>query len=179
MGDMTKLRPAISVVRANQAVWEDLQSVFGRRGAAACCQCRRYRLRPREALRKSPAEERAQVLRLQSECGRRRRRPARGSPAACVGFGLFLGDGEGDAAAVAGSGFDDLDLAVGDVITESMPRAKCRGRDPPASVGSARMRTPRGCPGRIAPAREHPVCDASDRRGPDLFGDEREPRHDR
>ena len=60
---------AISVVPANEASWEDLQSVFGTRGAASWCQCQRYKLRPREAFRKFPVEERAHRLRQQTECG--------------------------------------------------------------------------------------------------------------
>ena len=37
------------IVPANEASFEDLQTVFGTRGAAAYCQCQRYKLRPREA----------------------------------------------------------------------------------------------------------------------------------
>jgi GNAT superfamily N-acetyltransferase len=59
----------ISVVPANEASWEDLQTIFGTRGAAAGCQCQRYKLRPREAFRKFPVEERAARLREQTECG--------------------------------------------------------------------------------------------------------------
>src|SRR4051794_21666922 len=54
MGDVTKLRPAVFVVRAHAAVWEDLQTVFGTRGAAAWCRCQQYRLRPREAFQEVP-----------------------------------------------------------------------------------------------------------------------------
>ena len=60
---------AISVVPANEASWEDLQAVFGTRGAAPRCQCQRYKLRPREAFRSFPAEERAHRLREQTDCG--------------------------------------------------------------------------------------------------------------
>ena len=56
MGDMTEPTLAISIVRANQATWEDLETVFGTRGAAAFCWCQRYKLRPREAFRKFPVE---------------------------------------------------------------------------------------------------------------------------
>ena len=69
MGDMTEPTLAISIVRANQATWEDLETVFGTRGAAAFCWCQRYKLRPREAFRKFPVEERARRLRLQTRCG--------------------------------------------------------------------------------------------------------------
>ena len=54
---------------ANEASWEDLQAIFGTRGAAATCQCQRYKLRPREAFRSFPVEERMRRLREQTECG--------------------------------------------------------------------------------------------------------------
>jgi GNAT superfamily N-acetyltransferase len=57
------------IVPANEAVCGDLQAVFGVRGAAAHCQCQRYKLRPREAFRKFPVEERARRLREQTACG--------------------------------------------------------------------------------------------------------------
>jgi GNAT superfamily N-acetyltransferase len=59
----------ISVVPANEASWEDLQKIFGTRGPASTCQCQRYKLRPREAFRNFPVEERAHRLRQQTECG--------------------------------------------------------------------------------------------------------------
>jgi GNAT superfamily N-acetyltransferase len=57
------------IVPANEASWEDLQTVFGTRGPAALCQCQRYKLRPREAFRNFPVEERAARLRAQTDCG--------------------------------------------------------------------------------------------------------------
>lgn len=36
---------AVSVVPANEANCEDLQTIFGTRGAAATCHCQRYKLR--------------------------------------------------------------------------------------------------------------------------------------
>jgi GNAT superfamily N-acetyltransferase len=60
--------PAISVVPANEASCEDLESIFGRRGQAARCQCQRYKLRPGESFRSSPPEERAARLRRQTRC---------------------------------------------------------------------------------------------------------------
>jgi GNAT superfamily N-acetyltransferase len=63
--------PAIAVVPANEATWEHLQTIFGTRGAASTCQCQRYKLRRREAFRSFPAEERAQRLREQTDCGHR------------------------------------------------------------------------------------------------------------
>ena len=57
------------VIPANEASWEDLQTVFGTRGPAARCQCQRYKLRRREAFRNFPAEERAARLRAQTDSG--------------------------------------------------------------------------------------------------------------
>jgi GNAT superfamily N-acetyltransferase len=59
----------ISVVPANEASWEDLQTVLGTRGQASRCQCQRYKLRRRESFRSFPAEERAHRLRQQTDCG--------------------------------------------------------------------------------------------------------------
>ena len=58
----------ISVVPANEAGWEDLQTIFGTRGASAGCFCQRYKLAPGEAFRKFPAAERARRLREQARC---------------------------------------------------------------------------------------------------------------
>ncbi len=63
------LRDRVVTVPANQARWEDLQSVFGTRGDAAFCQCQRYKLERGEAFRSFPAEERAERLRQQTNCG--------------------------------------------------------------------------------------------------------------
>ena len=68
-GRVREPRPAIRVVPANEASWEDLQTVFGTRGAAFRCQCQRYKLRPGEAFAKFPVEERAHRLRQQTGCG--------------------------------------------------------------------------------------------------------------
>ena len=59
----------IVVVPANEASFEDLQTVFGARGIARRCQCQRYKLRPREAFKHFPDEERAGRLREQTGCG--------------------------------------------------------------------------------------------------------------
>jgi hypothetical protein len=59
---------AISVVPANRASWDDLQTIFGTRGQAARCQCQRYKLRPRESFAAFPVEERANRLREQTDC---------------------------------------------------------------------------------------------------------------
>ena len=59
----------ISVVPANEASWEDLQTVLGTRGTGAICQCQRFKLRPRESFGSFPAEERALRLRAQTNAG--------------------------------------------------------------------------------------------------------------
>jgi GNAT superfamily N-acetyltransferase len=66
---MTTAEAAISVVPANEASCEDLHTLFGTRGAAAWCQCQRYKLRPRESFRSFPVEERERRLREQADCG--------------------------------------------------------------------------------------------------------------
>jgi GNAT superfamily N-acetyltransferase len=66
---VTAIESDISVVPANLASWEDLQTVFGTRGQACRCQCQRYKLRRRESFRSFPAEERAHRLRQQTDCG--------------------------------------------------------------------------------------------------------------
>jgi GNAT superfamily N-acetyltransferase len=66
---VTAPEPALSVVPANKASWEDLQTVFGTRGQASRCQCQRYKLRPRESFASFPVEERAHRLRQQTDCG--------------------------------------------------------------------------------------------------------------
>jgi GNAT superfamily N-acetyltransferase len=66
---MTASEPAISVVPANEASWEDLQTIFGTRGQGARCQCQRYKLRAGESCGSFPVEERAFRLRRQTDCG--------------------------------------------------------------------------------------------------------------
>ena len=66
---MTVGEPAISVVPANEATWEDLQTIFGTRGPASRCWCQRYKLAPRESFGSFPAKERAHRLREQTDCG--------------------------------------------------------------------------------------------------------------
>jgi hypothetical protein len=60
---------ALTIVPANEARWDDLKAVFGTRGAAADCFCQRFKLQPKEAFSKFPAEERALRLREQTSCG--------------------------------------------------------------------------------------------------------------
>jgi hypothetical protein len=66
---MSATEAAISVVPANEARWDDLQTVFGTRGQPSRCQCQRYKLRPRESFASFPDEERADRLRRQTDCG--------------------------------------------------------------------------------------------------------------
>ncbi|MCW3842006.1 GNAT family N-acetyltransferase [Micromonospora yasonensis] len=58
----------ITVVPANEAGWDDLQTVFGRRGEAARCQCQWFKVRDREWA-SVPVEARAERLRDQTDCG--------------------------------------------------------------------------------------------------------------
>jgi GNAT superfamily N-acetyltransferase len=58
----------ITVVPANEACWDDLQTVLGTRGDPVNCQCQWYKLRG-DAWRATPREERAQRLREQTDCG--------------------------------------------------------------------------------------------------------------
>lgn len=55
----------LRTVPANEASWADIETVFGTRGAASVCWCQRYKLAPREAFSRFPAEERALRLREQ------------------------------------------------------------------------------------------------------------------
>ena len=59
----------LAIVPANEATFEDLQTIFGAHGQGAQCQCQRYKLRPGEAFRNFPAEERSFRLRQQTDCG--------------------------------------------------------------------------------------------------------------
>jgi GNAT superfamily N-acetyltransferase len=56
----------VSVVPANEASWDDLQTVFGR-GGAAKCQCQRIKLGDRDWF-DMPVEERAHRLRDETDC---------------------------------------------------------------------------------------------------------------
>ena len=60
---------SLRVAPANQAAFDDVQSVFGDRGPAARCQCQRYRLWPGESFGKQPVEQRQHRLREQTGCG--------------------------------------------------------------------------------------------------------------
>jgi GNAT superfamily N-acetyltransferase len=75
----------LAIIPANEAAWDDLQAVLGRQGAAAGCQCQRYKLARGEAFSKFPREERERRLREQTRCG---------DPTATATSGLvaYLGD---------------------------------------------------------------------------------------
>jgi GNAT superfamily N-acetyltransferase len=60
---------AISVVPANQASCDDLQTVLGTRGDPHRCQCQRFKMRPRESWASVGAQELALRLRTQTDCG--------------------------------------------------------------------------------------------------------------
>jgi GNAT superfamily N-acetyltransferase len=66
---MTAAEAATRVLPANKASCDDLQTLFGKRGAASWCQCQRYKLAPRESFRSFPVEERVRRLREQTDCG--------------------------------------------------------------------------------------------------------------
>jgi GNAT superfamily N-acetyltransferase len=70
MADTTRMMTdaAISVVPANEASWDDLQTVFGARGEASRCQCQWFKIRDFE-WRSVPVDERAERLREQTGCG--------------------------------------------------------------------------------------------------------------
>ena len=57
----------VSVIPANEATWDDLQTVFGR-GGAAKCQCQRIKLGD-GAWFDMPVEERTHRLREETDCG--------------------------------------------------------------------------------------------------------------
>jgi GNAT superfamily N-acetyltransferase len=58
----------VTVVPANEAPWNDLQTVFGSRGEAHRCQCQWFKVPASEWRALSP-EDRAAQLRAQTECG--------------------------------------------------------------------------------------------------------------
>ena len=66
---MTAADAPLSIVPADEVGCADLRGLFGERGAAAQCQCQRYKLAPGEAFRSFPAEERARRLHEQARCG--------------------------------------------------------------------------------------------------------------
>ena len=61
--------PALTIVPANEASWEELQAVFGTRGDPSRCWCQRYKMQPRESWASVGADELAFRLRAQTDCG--------------------------------------------------------------------------------------------------------------
>lgn len=59
---------SLRILPANEASWDDLQTVFGERGEAHRCQCQWFKTRAAE-WRALSVEERAERLRGQTECG--------------------------------------------------------------------------------------------------------------
>jgi GNAT superfamily N-acetyltransferase len=59
----------LSIVPANEASWDDLQTVLGTRGDPTRCQCQRYRMLPGESWSSVGAEELGFRLRAQTDCG--------------------------------------------------------------------------------------------------------------
>jgi GNAT superfamily N-acetyltransferase len=72
IGMPQRMTDSLSIVPANRAGCEDLQTVFGTRGSAVGCQCQRFKLAPGEAFGLFPVEERALRLRAQTNCGQPR-----------------------------------------------------------------------------------------------------------
>jgi GNAT superfamily N-acetyltransferase len=58
----------VTVVPANEATWEDIQTVFGTRGDAATCQCQYFKIRDKD-WSSYPVEDLAFRLRQQTDCG--------------------------------------------------------------------------------------------------------------
>ena len=73
---------AITIVPANEASWEDVQTVFGTTGDPARCWCQRYKMQPGESWRSVGAEELAFRLRAQTDCGH----PRAGSTSGLVAY---------------------------------------------------------------------------------------------
>lgn len=67
---MKRELPALSIVPANQASCEDLETIFGSRGYPARCRCQKFRTTGDEWWHDPiPVEERAFRLRQQTDCG--------------------------------------------------------------------------------------------------------------
>ncbi|MGH3415466.1 MAG: GNAT family N-acetyltransferase [Actinocrinis sp.] len=68
MARATVALDGLRIVPANEASWDDVQDLFGRRGDAARCQCQHWKIQHR-GIRSVPTEERRELLRVQSACG--------------------------------------------------------------------------------------------------------------
>ncbi len=67
MTDDVALR--VTVVPANEASWDDIQTVFGTRGDPRRCQCQRLKMAPGESWARVGPDELGHRLRAQTECG--------------------------------------------------------------------------------------------------------------
>jgi GNAT superfamily N-acetyltransferase len=81
--------PSLRIVPANEASWDDLQAIFGSRGAASRCWCQRFKLSRGESFGNTPVEDRAARLREQTGCDD----PAAGATSGLVAYvdGVPLG----------------------------------------------------------------------------------------
>lgn len=61
---------SLRIVPANEASWEDLETVFGTRGEPSVCHCQRYKMQPGESWRSVGAEGLASRLHAQASPGR-------------------------------------------------------------------------------------------------------------
>jgi GNAT superfamily N-acetyltransferase len=59
----------LTVVPANEATWDDIQTVFGARGDPSRCWCQRFKMQPGESWRSVGPDELAFRLRRQTDCG--------------------------------------------------------------------------------------------------------------
>jgi GNAT superfamily N-acetyltransferase len=59
----------LTIVPANEASWDDLAAVFGKRGDASRCWCQRFKMQPGESWRSVGPDELAFRLRQQTDCG--------------------------------------------------------------------------------------------------------------
>ena len=73
---------SVSVVPANEASWDDLQTIFGTRGDPPRCQCQRYKMQPGESWASVGAEELAFRLREQTDSGH----PGSGTTAGLIAY---------------------------------------------------------------------------------------------
>jgi len=60
----------VTAIPADEASWEDLQAVFGTRGAPSSCHCQRYKMSRGESWASVGAEELAFRFRQQTDCDR-------------------------------------------------------------------------------------------------------------
>jgi GNAT superfamily N-acetyltransferase len=60
----------LTIVPANEASWEDIQTVLGTRGDPHRCQCQRYKMQPGESWASIGVDGLAFRLRTQTNCGR-------------------------------------------------------------------------------------------------------------